>query len=90
MDFHERMAIQHTEHVFWNPTSDEAIAEVIDALSVEPGMHVLDIACGPGELLIRLAEMHGTSGVGVDDWKGALARARAVAVVVAEIASIVP
>jgi cyclopropane fatty-acyl-phospholipid synthase-like methyltransferase len=41
-------------------------------------MQVLDIACGVGELLLRMAARHGIHGVGVDVSEGALARARAV------------
>lgn len=79
MDFHERMAIVHADHVFWNPISDAGVADLIDAMDLAPGARVLDIACGAGELLVRLAERCGASGVGVDVSAGALEQARAKA-----------
>lgn len=79
MDFFERMALQHRLHTYWNPTSAETLAEVLDALGAEPGMRVLDIACGPGELLIRMSEAFGTVGIGVDIMAEPLAKARAAA-----------
>jgi SAM-dependent methyltransferase len=76
MEFHERMAIVHAGHIFWNPISEEGVEDLISALALEPGARVLDIACGAGELLVRLAERYGVSGVGVDVSSGALAQAR--------------
>ncbi|MDJ0522226.1 MAG: methyltransferase domain-containing protein [Planctomycetota bacterium] len=76
MDFFERMALQHELHTYWNPTSPEAIDEVIAALDPQPGMRVLDIACGVGELLVTLVERHGVSGVGVDLMGAAVDKAR--------------
>jgi len=35
-------------------------------LDLPRGARALDIACGKGELLVRLAERHATRGVGVD------------------------
>jgi len=40
--------------------------ELIELLALNPGATVLDIACGLGEMLTRLAERYGVSGVGVD------------------------
>ncbi|MHC4165048.1 MAG: SAM-dependent methyltransferase [Planctomycetota bacterium] len=79
MEFHERMAIVHAGHVFWNPISDEGVEDLIDAMALAPGTRVLDVACGAGELLVRLAERYGVRGVGVDVSAGALAQARAKA-----------
>lgn len=79
MDFFERMAIVHAAHVFWNPISDEGVEDLIAALDLAPGARVLDIACGAGELLVRIAERYGATGVGVDISAAALATARAKA-----------
>jgi len=76
MEFHERMAIVHADHVFWNPISEEGVQDLIASLALEPGAQVLDVACGAGELLIRLAERYGASGIGVDISVEALAQAR--------------
>jgi cyclopropane fatty-acyl-phospholipid synthase-like methyltransferase len=35
-------------------------------LRLDRGVRVLDIACGKGEFLVRLAELFGIVGVGVD------------------------
>jgi SAM-dependent methyltransferase len=76
VEFHERMAIVHADHVFWNPISDEGVEDLISAMDLESGARVLDIACGAGELLVRLAERYGVGGVGVDVSAGALEIAR--------------
>jgi SAM-dependent methyltransferase len=76
MDFHQRMAIVHTLHTFWNPISEDAVDDLVEALDLPPNSRVLDIACGVGELLIRIAERYGCSGVGVDISDAALEQAR--------------
>lgn len=44
----------------------EKLEKLCQFLKLKRGTHVLDIACGKGEFLIRLAEMYEISGVGVD------------------------
>ncbi len=78
MEFFKRMDVAHHLHTFWNPVSEEVMDELIWALDPQPGMQVLDIACGVGELLLRMVARHGVHAVGVDVSEGALARARAV------------
>jgi SAM-dependent methyltransferase len=55
---------------------------VIDLLDVRPGMRVLDIACGPGTLTFRLAELVAPGGevVGVDLAQGAIELARSAGI----------
>jgi len=77
MEFHERMGIAHALHTFWNPVSVEHVDELLSAMDLQSGTRVLDVACGAGELLIRMAARHGISGVGVDISSWALERARA-------------
>ncbi len=78
MQFHERMDIAHDLHAFWNPISEEVVDELLWALDLEPGMRVLDIACGAGELLMRMGTGYGIQGVGVDISPWAIRRARAL------------
>jgi SAM-dependent methyltransferase len=49
-----------------NPMSDAELDRVIDALAPGPGHRIVDIGCGPGELLLRIASRHDVSAVGVD------------------------
>lgn len=69
--------VLHRLHTFCNPISEPGIEELEQVLALESGMRVLDIACGHGELLLRLAEHSGIQGVGVD--ASPFAHARAVA-----------
>lgn len=46
--------------------SEEKIGRLLQVLSLPKSANVLDIACGKGELLVRLAELYGISGIGVD------------------------
>ena len=58
--------LTHRDHVLCNPLSEPKLDEMIWLLDLPRGARVLDIACGKGELLVRLAERHATRGVGVD------------------------
>ena len=58
--------VTHRDHVLCNPLSEPKLDEIIRLLDLPRGARVLDIACGKGELLVRLAERHATRGVGVD------------------------
>lgn len=55
---------------------------VVDLIDVQPGMHVLDLACGPGTLSRRLAVLVAPEGdvVGVDLATGMIDQARALAI----------
>jgi SAM-dependent methyltransferase len=66
MDIWKFFDITHTEHVICNPTSEEKVARLVQLLRLPAGASVVDIACGKGEFLIRLAEAYGVRGVGVD------------------------
>jgi ubiquinone/menaquinone biosynthesis C-methylase UbiE len=56
----------------------EARELVMEAVSPRPGMHILDLACGPGTLTLRLARQLGGQGqvVGVDLAPGMIDLAR--------------
>jgi len=66
MDTWKFYDITHREHVVCNPTSAEKLARLVGLLRLSPGARVVDIACGKGELLIRLAEAYGLRGIGID------------------------
>ncbi len=66
MDLWKFFDITHRYHRLCNPMTLEKIDEVFNLLRLSPGAGVLDIACGKAELLIKLAEMYGITGVGVD------------------------
>lgn len=58
--------ITHREHVVCNPTSSDKLARLVGLLRLPAGARVVDIACGKGEFLIRLAEAYGVRGIGID------------------------
>ncbi len=59
MDRWKYFDINHRDHVVCNPTSVAKLDELIGLLDLPPAARVLDIACGKGELLLRLAERYG-------------------------------
>ena len=73
MDTWKFYDITHRDHVVCNPTSVAKLDELIGLLDLPASPRVLDIACGKGELLLRLAARYasgagggGFRGVGVD------------------------
>lgn len=53
--------------LLWNaPVSEIRMSEILEALALEEGQQVLDIGCGCGEILIRLAERYQILGTGID------------------------
>ncbi len=66
MDTWKFFDITHREHLICNPTSVEKLARLVELLRLPPGSQVVDIACGKGEFLIRLAEAYGVCGMGID------------------------
>jgi SAM-dependent methyltransferase len=58
--------IMHREHVVCNPTSEVKLARLVGLLRLPEDARVVDIACGKGEFLIRLAEAYGIRGIGID------------------------
>ena len=66
MDMWKFYSVTHGYHVVCNPMSITKLDELIGLLKLNPGSAVLDIACGKGEMLTRLAERYEVFGVGVD------------------------
>jgi len=66
MDMRKFYSVTHGYHVVCNPMSTAKLDELIELLELNTGSSVLDIACGKGEMLTRLAERYEVSGVGVD------------------------
>lgn len=64
MDEWKYYGITHGQHTICNPLLPEKFERLCGILG--PGGRVLDMGCGKGELLIRLAELYPISGVGVD------------------------
>ena len=66
MDLWKYYDITHKRHQLCNPLNAEKFERLCQLLQLKRGERVLDIACGKGEFLIRLAELYGIAGVGVD------------------------
>jgi len=66
MDKWKYYHITHKHHVLCNVMTEQKFERFCQLLNVPKGSRVLDIACGKGEVLVRLAENYGISGVGVD------------------------
>ena len=66
MDVWKYYDITHERHLICNPMSKGKFERLCRLLQLKQGAQVLDIACGKGEFLIRLAELYDISGTGVD------------------------
>jgi cyclopropane fatty-acyl-phospholipid synthase-like methyltransferase len=69
-------AITHGDRPFHNPLEPELVDEVLGLVDLGPGDRALDVGCGPGELLVRLAERAGCGGLGIDLAEEQIAEAR--------------
>jgi SAM-dependent methyltransferase len=72
-------AICHGELPFHNPLGGRAVDGAIALLPLASGDRVLDVGCGRGELLLRIAERTGAGGLGIDAAEEQIAVARAEA-----------
>ncbi|HEX7471771.1 MAG TPA: class I SAM-dependent methyltransferase [Candidatus Limnocylindrales bacterium] len=85
MDTWKFFDITHRDHVVCNPTSVARLDEVVGLLDLPPEPNVLDVACGKGEFLLRLAGTYGDGtgrgfrAVGVDISPFCIADVRAAA-----------
>ena len=71
-------AIAHTGSAMWGPISERTIQQILSRAeaTVERANVILDLGCGPAEVLRRLAERTGASGVGIDASPHAIGEAR--------------
>lgn len=70
----------HSRLTFNAPLSERRATGFVDQLALAPGHHALDLACGWGELLLRIvAARPAATGTGVDTDRAALDRGRAAA-----------
>ncbi|THV33673.1 SAM-dependent methyltransferase [Glycomyces buryatensis] len=91
MDLPRTFTIRESEHRIHNPFDERKLADLGAALHLKPGMRMLDLASGSGEMLCSWARDHRLTGTGVDVSTAftAKARARAAELDVAEQVSFV-
>ncbi|MFK8003989.1 MAG: cyclopropane-fatty-acyl-phospholipid synthase family protein [Polyangiales bacterium] len=61
---------------YWGPIRPERMEAIFDLVLLSPESRVLDLGCGRGEILARLAERFESNVVGVDRSEAAIALAR--------------
>jgi SAM-dependent methyltransferase len=66
MDMRKFYDVTHRDHVICNPISGEKLGHLVEQLRLPIGARVIDIACGKGEFLIRLAEAYDVDCLGID------------------------
>lgn len=66
MDLSRIFTIRESSHRIHNPFTAGKLAALGQALHLEQGTRVLDLACGTGELLCTWARDHRVTGTGVD------------------------
>lgn len=66
MDLARSFVVRERDHRIHNPFTAEKLATLGAAIRLRPGMSVLDLACGSGEMLCTWSRDHGITGTGVD------------------------
>ncbi len=66
MDRWKYYDIIHQRHSLMNPVDETKLERLYDLLELKPNASVIDIGCGKGEMLIRLAEKYDIKGLGID------------------------
>ncbi|WP_307834342.1 methyltransferase domain-containing protein [Paractinoplanes lichenicola] len=66
MDLPRSFVIREQWHRVHNPIDEVKLALLGRVLRLRPGMTMLDLACGTGEMLCTWSREHGISGTGVD------------------------
>jgi SAM-dependent methyltransferase len=76
MEMMKYYEVSHRCHTLFNPMSMAKFERLCGLFKLDKGARVLDIACGSGEYLVRLAELYDIKGVGVDISKAFLEMCR--------------
>ena len=76
MDRDDWTEVAHAGIDLMNPIPPAKLDEVLDLLGLQPGARVIDLGCGKGELLRRLAARYEIRAVGVDRSPSLLEEAR--------------
>ncbi len=66
MDIWKYFDITHRDHVLCNPLGLAKLDELLSCCDLPAGGRAVDIACGKGEIIMRLVERYGLSAVGVE------------------------
>ena len=66
MDLPRSHTIRESSHRILNPFTPEKFATLASAIRLHPGMTVLDLCCGKGEMLSTWARNHQVTGIGID------------------------
>ncbi|WP_306213862.1 SAM-dependent methyltransferase [Actinoplanes sp. RD1] len=66
MELDRSFVIRERDHRIHDPFTPEKFAVLGEAIRLRPGMTVLDLACGSGEMLYQWSRDHGVTGTGVD------------------------
>ena len=66
LDIPRIFTISESAHRIHNPFTSEKFATLGAALRLEPGMRILDLGSGSGEMLCTWARDHGVTGAGID------------------------
>ena len=77
VDVHQYHRISESTHRIMNPLTLERLMLVGEICRLRADTHVLDLACGKGEMLCQFAAHLGVTGVGVDVYPPVIADARA-------------
>jgi SAM-dependent methyltransferase len=66
MDRWKYYDIIHQRHSVMNPVDETKLERLYDLLELKPNAGVIDVGCGKGAMLMRLAEKYDIKGLGID------------------------
>ena len=73
----EQTDVSHYDGLtWWGPVDDAQVSSALDLVDLPAGARAVDLGCGRGELLVRLAGHRGIQLTGIDRSAAALAQAR--------------